>query len=417
MAERILPSGPETEDRNWSADHQRLHRSLLRRPDLLPRGAPLLLAVSGGQDSIAMTALLRDLVPLHRWRLHLWHGDHGWRPESARQAGELAAWAAAQGLPLQLERWAHPDAPGNREAAARLWRYGCLQRQALRLGCRHVLTAHTASDRAETVLLHLARGSHRRGLAALRRQQPLASLLAAMAIPGGQGASGRADAAVQLPPGSAAARVPAPQDAGSDGDWPGVGSGPPGQGGAGDGPEPVHLSPEPKLLLVRPLQIFSRQDTARLCRQWGWPVWRDPLNDDPALSRNRIRAEVLPVLEALHPGASRRISAQAERLAAELEQQQELLDLALAPLGIAPAALDRRALQQLSPATQRLLLQHWLQRVWGRPLESRRLEVLLPRLARGREPGQLDLGGGWRLCWQRTTLALLSPAHPNDVHG
>jgi tRNA(Ile)-lysidine synthase len=51
----------------WSTDHLRLHQQLSREPQLLPAGAPLLLAVSGGQDSMAMTALLLDLQRLHHW--------------------------------------------------------------------------------------------------------------------------------------------------------------------------------------------------------------------------------------------------------------------------------------------------------------------------------------------------------------
>ena len=73
----------------WSRFHLRLHRLLLRRPQLLPQHATLLLAVSGGQDSMALVGLLRDLQRLHHWRLLLWHGDHGWRPESAQQASAL----------------------------------------------------------------------------------------------------------------------------------------------------------------------------------------------------------------------------------------------------------------------------------------------------------------------------------------
>ena len=56
-ADVILPSGASA----WSPDHLRLHRWLRRRPALLPAEAPLLLAVSGGQDSMALTGLLLGL--------------------------------------------------------------------------------------------------------------------------------------------------------------------------------------------------------------------------------------------------------------------------------------------------------------------------------------------------------------------
>ena len=226
MAGAILPSEADGQPRRWSRDHLRLHRLLRHRPTLLPPGASLLLAVSGGQDSMAMAGLLLELQHLHHWRLQLWHGDHGWRDDSAHQARELETWARDRQLPLSLDRQAPQSLGGNREQTARRWRYDRLMAQALSLDCSHVLTAHTATDRAETVLLHLARGSHQRGLASLRVSQPLADVLGPR--PGSQPPAGN------------------------------------------QGP-----------LLVRPLQLFSREDTARICRQQGWPVWCDPSNHDP----------------------------------------------------------------------------------------------------------------------------------------
>ncbi len=340
----ILPSraGGST----WSRDHLRLHRWLRREPTLLPAGGSLLLALSGGQDSMALTALLDDLARLHHWRLQLWHGDHRWRPESGRQAQELAAWAAERGLPLRIERAREPAAA---EAGARQWRYGCLAREAGRLGCERVVTGHTASDRAETVLLNLARGSHLRGLASLRASRPLRS----------------------------------------------------------DGPSPA---------LVRPLLLFSRADTARICRSLGLPVWLDPSNTDPRHARNRMRAEVLPVLETLHPGASRRISALAERLAQESDLGEELMALALEALalptpGDAVAALCRHRLAVQAPQTQRRLLQLWLQRHWGRSLASEPLNQVLGSLPPARGTGRMDLAAGWQLHWKPSTLILLRDSY------
>ena len=53
----------------WTSWHDRLHRRLLMQPQLLPQDSSLLLAVSGGQDSMALLALLQDLAPLHGWDL------------------------------------------------------------------------------------------------------------------------------------------------------------------------------------------------------------------------------------------------------------------------------------------------------------------------------------------------------------
>ena len=325
----------------WSPDHLRLHRLLRRRPALLPPGATLLLAVSGGQDSMALLALLQDLRRLHHWRLELWHGDHGWRPESARQAAELEGWAGSQGLAIQVERWQEPQPS---EAAAREWRYGRLLERARDLGASRVVTGHTGSDRAETLLLQLARGSHRRGASGPRALRPLAP------------------------------------------------------------------DREPTLQLARPLLPFSRDDTARICQELALPLWLDASNEEPVHGRNRIRLEVLPVLEALHPGASGRLSAWSERLEEESDAIAELAQLALRVLERPDpppgGGLDRPALLALAPANARLLLQAWLERHGVGGIGARQLEALLQRLAPGQPPGRQALSGGMELQWQRQRLWL-----------
>ena len=186
----------------WSDLHRRLHQQLLQQRDLLPDGEPLLLAVSGGQDSMALVGLLSDLRRLHHWPLQLWHGNHGWRPDAAQQARELQAWAQEQGLAIAIDHWSSPQAD---EASARAWRYGQLEALAQRLGCRRVVTGHTASDRSETVLLQLARGSHRRGLTSLRPRRILSGTIEL----GGVAAAERQQGTHQL--GRAAEAPPRPE--------------------------------------------------------------------------------------------------------------------------------------------------------------------------------------------------------------
>ena len=162
----ILPSGKQP----WSRWHHRLHQLLLDDPSLLPQGSGLLIAISGGQDSLALTRLLLDLREQHHWQLQLWHGNHNWRQDAAANAQHLQQLAAQWGLPLTVD-CAEP-APKS-EAAARQWRYERLQRQAETRSCPLVLTGHTATDRAETLLFHLIRGADLTGLSSLRQTRPL----------------------------------------------------------------------------------------------------------------------------------------------------------------------------------------------------------------------------------------------------
>ena len=155
---------------SWSRWHHRLHRSLLASPDLLPSGASLLVAVSGGQDSLCLLRLLQDLQRRHHWSLQVFHGDHRWRPDSAANADHVQSLCAMWGLPCHLEA-APGHLPG--EAAARQWRYGRAVALCRRLGCSQLVTGHTATDRAETLLFHLCRGSGSRGLGSLRPQRQL----------------------------------------------------------------------------------------------------------------------------------------------------------------------------------------------------------------------------------------------------
>ena len=133
------------------------------------------------------------------------------------------------------------------------------------------------------------------------------------------------------------------------------------------------------------------------------------------------------MLEQLHPGASQRISAQAERLAEELDQDEELVALALAGLQAGDGDFQARArLPRPAAATgaaggpqpgqPTALLQHWLSQHNPQPLSSRQLETLLARLVPRRGPGRLDLAGGWRLCWDRSTLTLLGPTAGSPLH-
>ncbi len=121
----------------------------------------ILVAVSGGPDSIALLVTLheagRDVVAAHY--------DHALREGSDGVARQVAGLCAVRGIPLIRERRVQPLPRGSVQAAARSLRYDFLERARAQSGCDVVATAHTADDVVEGAVLHLIRGC---GLAGLR---------------------------------------------------------------------------------------------------------------------------------------------------------------------------------------------------------------------------------------------------------
>jgi tRNA(Ile)-lysidine synthase len=141
------------------------------------KSAPaLLLAVSGGPDSTALMVLVA------RWRAALKKGprliavtvDHGLRAESGREARAAKTLAARLGVRHRTMRWTGDKPATGLQEAARAVRYRLLAAAARAAGARHILTAHTLDDQAETVLLRMARGSGLTGLGAMAAETVLA---------------------------------------------------------------------------------------------------------------------------------------------------------------------------------------------------------------------------------------------------
>lgn len=153
----------------WMPLHAQLHQTLQQKP-LLAQNGRVLVAVSGGQDSLCLTKLLLDLQPKWEWQLAIAHCDHRW-PSDVGIADHVQQLAQSWGLPFYLKTASEVAVS---EAAARQWRYEALIEIAQAHGYQDVVTGHTKSDRAETVLYNLIRGTGADGLQALTWQRPLA---------------------------------------------------------------------------------------------------------------------------------------------------------------------------------------------------------------------------------------------------
>ena len=153
----------------WTPLHAKIHRTIRSR-HLFERNQRLLIAVSGGQDSLCLIKLLLDLQSKWGWYLGIAHCDHHWRSDSEANAHHVENLAKTWGICFYLET---ANKPINSEAAARDWRYQALSAIAQANNYQYIVTGHTASDRAETLLYNLIRGTGADGLQALTWQRPL----------------------------------------------------------------------------------------------------------------------------------------------------------------------------------------------------------------------------------------------------
>lgn len=150
-----------------------------RKNDLFLPGRAVLVAVSGGPDSVCLLESLVRLKRLFKYRLAVAHVDHRLREGSAADAAYVRRLAARLGLPFYLHVAASGPPPGaSVEAWARDVRKGALATFARDLDAGAIALGHTQDDQAETVLLNLLTGSGLRGLAGIRyRSGPWANPL------------------------------------------------------------------------------------------------------------------------------------------------------------------------------------------------------------------------------------------------
>ena len=237
-------------------------------------GERVVVAVSGGPDSLALLSVLREILPAVPLRLTVAHFDHGWRPGSQDDRDFVASMARTWGYAFHTAR-ADDDTP-HTESAARTARYAFLRRTAADTRSTAIALGHTQDDQVETLLLHLLRGSGSRGLGAMRRR---------------------------------------------DGD------------------------------LARPLLDITRKEIEGYLERLHLTPRRDPSNDDPRFTRNRLRQQVLPAIDAFDPAARELLA----RTADILSDEDRFFDAEI--LGL-PDDLrkDRPAFARLPPALQRRVI-------------------------------------------------------------
>jgi tRNA(Ile)-lysidine synthase len=170
----MSPHGSSLEPRQRGAAVGRLRRAVaiaLDRRGVLRPGETVVVACSGGPDSMAMLDALARLAPPRGLTLHVAHVDHGLRQGSSDEAGPVQAAALARALPFTALRVTVADSGSSLQDRARDARHAALDGLAEDLGATAIALAHTADDQAETVLMRALAGATPRALAAMADRQ------------------------------------------------------------------------------------------------------------------------------------------------------------------------------------------------------------------------------------------------------
>ena len=326
----------------WSKWHLRLHKRLKQNNSLLPSNSTLLLAISGGQDSMVLLKLLIDLQRLYQWKIEVWHGDHQWHNQSGQIEKELKTWCIHRQISFHSNKAKKEEVKN--EEKARDWRYENLIMKAKSLSsnnisspCKRILTGHTATDRAETIIMNLARGTDLIGLSSLKEQR--------------------------------------------------------------------HL--DNNLEIVRPLLIFTRDETLQICHEFNLPIWIDPSNEDLNLSRNKIRKEILPILNSIHKGAELRIASLANRLETYSDDQISFAKIAIDFCqGKKVNDLSRKKIIKFSNSVRKIILSNWLKSMGVKQFTAMQIAEINNKIAETKPPGSINLPGNTLISWNKESISI-----------
>jgi tRNA(Ile)-lysidine synthase len=307
----------------------------VRRRHVLRPGERVLVAVSAGQDSMALLLTLARLAEELGIQLTVAHFDHMLRSRQEARDDEAAVRSLSVCLGLSFVGGAG-DVPARArqrresvEEAARNLRFDFLGREAKRLKADVVALGHTRDDRAETVLLHLLAGSGLDGLIGLRPRSP----------------------------------------------WP-----------LGRGPD-----------LARPLLEATRPETLRYCREAGLTPREDPTNLLLEATRNRLRHEVLPLLRRLNPRLDEALCRLSEAAAASVDYLDAAADAewrTQASFEDSSVVFPRQAFVSLAPALRARLLRRAVRRLAGAAVDLEAVHIAAVEETLTKRRGSVSLPHG-----------------------
>jgi len=296
----------------------------------------LLVAVSGGPDSVCLLHILLKLRGELGIRLHIAHLDHQLRgAESEADAQYVSDLAHRLDIPVTIEQRDVKAYQGQHhlspEEAAREVRYTFLAQVAKSVGADQVAVGHTADDHIETILMHLIRGTGTRGLQGLQ-------------------------------------------------------------------PSTLWQSRGSSLTIIRPLLPVSRQETADYCSSHQLMPRIDASNLSLSPLRNRIRHQLMPLLESYNPQVAEALLRTARIIGDDLafidKEVNRLWGKIVQKQGNT-ITLDKERFLGIPPALKRYLLRRAIEDLLGnlKDIESRHIEEIMNALSKPAGKS-LDLPGG-----------------------
>ena len=291
-------------------------RHAIERDGLIGVGDSVVVGVSGGADSVCLAHVLLRLSKQAAFSLHVAHLNHGIRGEDAdRDAGFVRELAKGWGIPASIQKCDVPALAAEHriaiEEAARRARYGFLGRIALEQGAGVVAVAHTADDQVETILMHWLRGS---GLAGLRGMLPAVPLSGLRLFPGDQ-----------------------------------------------------DLINSSSVRIVRPLLEVRRSEIEAYCTAIGVEPRYDLSNLDTTYFRNRVRHELIPLLESYQPRVREVLTRTGRVVAADFAALRDLLDQAWTETVVSDSSeavhFDLGLWRQLPLSTKRSIIREAIHRL------------------------------------------------------
>jgi len=159
---------------------------------------------------------------------------------------------------------------------------------------------------------------------------------------------------------------------------------------------------ENQIFLIRPILIFSREDTKQFCNDMKIPVWEDPTNSDLKLKRNLVRKKIIPTLEVIYPGCSERINNFSQKMSNYNNERNDLSELAYLYCKDVKG-INRNLLNSMCIEARCTILNKFLKEISAKQCSSKNLTKLATSIYE-KNKGQINLQEFLKIVWDKNYI-------------